>query len=61
MKSDLEAEAVRATEMLRGRLVSKVWRHRPGEIVLEFDDGTRLFVDSSAPLELSITGNSDDE
>ena len=61
LQSDLEAEAIRATEMLRGRVVRQVWRHRPGEIGLEFEDGTRLFVDSSSTLELSITGNSEDE
>lgn len=61
MKADLEAEATRATEMLRGRVVKQVWRHRPGEIGIEFEDGTRLFADASSALELSITGAFEDE
>jgi hypothetical protein len=61
MQSDLETEAIRATEMLRGRVGRQVWRHRPGEIALQFEDGTRLFVESRSPLELSITGTPEDE
>jgi hypothetical protein len=53
---DLENEGVRATELLRGRTVSVVRRHREKEILIEFDDGTRLIVDSQSSLELSITG-----
>jgi hypothetical protein len=34
-----------------------VWRHRPGEVGIEFNDGTRLFVDSvSNGLDFSVTG-----
>lgn len=61
MKADLEAEAARATKMLRGRIVKQIWRHRAGEIGIEFEDGTRLFVDASSALELSITGTFEEE
>lgn len=55
-KAALNKEAKKATVMLKGKVVSKVWRHRPKEIGLEFADGTRLFVDMEEEgLELSIT------
>ncbi len=60
-KSKLELEAARATEMLRGKTVWTVWRHRQGEVTVQFTDGTRLFVDhTSDGVELSITEGSDD-
>ena len=50
------AEARKATRMLRGKLVKRVWRHRATELGIEFADGSRLFVDAKASgLELSIT------
>ncbi|MGW8201336.1 hypothetical protein [Sphingomonas sp. VDB2] len=51
----LEEEEERATSMLLGRVVVRVLRFREHEVLIEFDDGTRLFVDAAAPLELSIT------
>jgi len=52
----LRKEAKEATEMLRGKIVDKVWRHRPKEIGIQFTDGSRLFVDMETDgLELSIT------
>jgi len=55
--SSLEEEAKRATEMLSGKTISLIHRHRSGEVLIEFTDGTRLFVDrSETGLELSITG-----
>jgi hypothetical protein len=55
-ESELEIEARRATEKLRGKVVSVVWRHREGEVGIEFTDGTRLFVDQTpVGVELSIT------
>ncbi|MBA4747334.1 MAG: hypothetical protein H2056_01335 [Sphingopyxis sp.] len=53
----LDEEALRATKMLAGRIVSHVRRFSSKEILVEFADGTRLFVDSSADVELSITGD----
>jgi hypothetical protein len=38
-ESRLRMEAQRATEMLRGKTVSVVWRHRPGEAAIQFADG----------------------
>ena len=52
----LEEEARWATELLKGKVVDVVWRHRPKEIGIRFTDGTRLFVDHEPEgLELSIT------
>ncbi len=57
MSSPLQDEANRATEMLHGKVVKRVWRHRDRELGIEFEDGTRLFADvTQAGLELSITG-----
>ncbi|WP_332777509.1 hypothetical protein [Polaromonas sp.] len=54
--SQLEDEAERVSELLRGKVVARVIRHRPTEVLLEFTDGTRLFVDRAADaLELSIS------
>lgn len=53
---DLASESDTATEMLKGRSVRVVRRHRETELLIEFEDGTRLFVDSQTALELSITG-----
>jgi hypothetical protein len=56
---DLKQESERATEMLKGKVVEKILRHREKEVGLEFTDGTRLFVDAhDGELELSITGGS---
>ena len=53
----LEEEAARATEFLRGKTVLNVWRHRDGEVVIQFNDGTRFFASAlNDSLELSITG-----
>ena len=52
----LSEEAKRATRMLKGKAVRVVRRHRRGELLIEFDDGTRLFVDHvTLGLELSVT------
>lgn len=56
MMHDLEKEAQQATRMLSHKVVHALWRHRPGEVVIQFADGTRLFIDrTSDDLELSIT------
>jgi hypothetical protein len=58
--ADLENEAATATKLLEGKSVKVVRRHRANEVMIEFDDGTRLFVDSiSDPLDLSVTGGSE--
>ena len=49
-------ESARATELLRGKVVARVVRNRPSEVLVEFTDGTRMFVDQTdGALELSIT------
>jgi hypothetical protein len=61
-RKELEDEALRATDLLKGKTVQTVWRHRQKEVGIEFTDGTRLFVDQTdAGLDLSITeGGADD-
>ncbi|MET4065534.1 hypothetical protein ABID58_000308 [Bradyrhizobium sp. S3.2.6] len=57
MTRNLDDEATRLTELLRGKVVKVMWRHRPKEIGIEFNDGTRLFVDAvDDGLDLSVTG-----
>lgn len=57
----LEEEAKGATELLAGRVVETIWRHRPGEIVIRFTDGARLSVDiNGVALELSVTNCSNE-
>jgi hypothetical protein len=54
---NLDDEGDRLTQFLRGKTVKVIRRHRPAEVLIEFDDGTRLFVNNvSAGLEFSITG-----
>ncbi|WP_093080807.1 hypothetical protein [Sphingobium sp. AP50] len=50
----LDEESERATNMLLGKAVKRIARFREKEILIEFEDGARLFVDSTAPLEISI-------
>ena len=53
---DLENEAKKLTDLLQGKSVKVVWRHRAREVVIEFDDGTRLFVNAASdPLDFSVT------
>jgi len=60
MAKELEDEAILATQLLAGKAVALVRRHRISEVVIEFTDGTRLFVDAAGnALELSITGDSE--
>jgi hypothetical protein len=61
-EESLKMEAEHATEMLHGKTVRVVWRHRSKEVVLEFTDKTRLFVDCTTEgAELSITEGQDNE
>jgi molybdopterin-binding protein len=54
---DLKDEAAKLTDLLRGKIVKVVRGHRSREVMIEFDDGTRLFVDNiSDELEFSVTG-----
>jgi hypothetical protein len=57
-KTDLEIEAAKIAGFLVGKYVRRVWRHRSSELVIEFDDGTALYVDwqPDRKLDFSITG-----
>jgi hypothetical protein len=65
MASDAEkfdAEGKRATKLLRGKTVAVVRRHRSGEVLIEFTDHSRIFVDRAGDgLEISITGTETEE
>ncbi len=53
----LEIESMRATELLQSRVVSRIVRPRSTEVLVEFTDGSRLFVDrGNEQIELSISG-----
>jgi hypothetical protein len=53
---ELEDEGTKLTYLIRGKTVKVVRRHRSGEVLIEFDDGTRLFINAiPAGLELSVT------
>jgi len=54
----LEQESERLTELLTGKTLVRVFRHRAWEVGFEFADGTRFFADSieKSPLEISVTG-----
>lgn len=56
----LVKEAKQLESLLSGKIVRRVACHRPTELLLEFTDGTRLFVDrTDEGLELSVTGGGD--
>ena len=56
MKMTLEDESSKATEMLKGKTVAEILRHRKGEVVIKFADGTTFFIDQTPDgLDLSIT------
>ena len=58
---DLDAEAERATELLKGKVVARVARHPEGEVMVEFTDRARLYVDrSDNGVELSVTGGDEE-
>jgi len=56
---NLDQESERATEMLAGKIVTNILRHRRNEVLMEFADGSRLFIDSAADVEMSITGENE--
>ena len=53
---NLEEEAFRATELLKGKTIKEILRNREGEVFIKFTDGTRFFINKKADgLDLSIT------
>jgi hypothetical protein len=56
MTSDLDREGQRLTELLAGKTIKIAKRHRETEIMLEFLDGARLFVNCAQnAMEISVT------
>lgn len=54
---ELKREARQLTRALKGKSVQCVWRHRSNEVGIQFEDGTRFFVDGKPDgLETSLTG-----
>ena len=54
--SATEAETERLNDLLRGKVVKVVRRHRPEEVMIEFTDGTRFFINRIAEgLDFSVT------
>jgi hypothetical protein len=45
---DLEADAAKLTDVLKGKTVKLVKRHRFSELMIEFEDGARLFVNRNS-------------
>ena len=63
-QKQLKNEEGRATELLQGKIVKKILRHRKEEVGIEFEDGTRFFIDwreNANGLDLSITGNFEED
>ena len=58
---NLKEEGVRATMMLKGKKVARIYRHRENEMVIKFKDNTMLIVDSKTPLEPSAGGYTDEQ
>jgi hypothetical protein len=58
----LSDERKELRRLLLGKAVKRCRRHRKNELIVEFEDGTRLYVDGHAngELELSVTGGKDD-
>ena len=61
-KKRLKKEEQRATKLLKGKVVKKIWRNRKEEVVIDFEDGTRFSIDwREIELDLSITGNFEED
>lgn len=42
-------------DLLKSKTVARIFRNKEKEVVIEFEDGTRMFVDSKDKLEVSVT------
>lgn len=63
-KKQLKKEERRATKLLKGKVIKKVWRNRKEEVVIDFEDETRFFIDwreNRNELDLSITENFEED
>lgn len=56
MGMTLEEEAIAASNLLKGKMVVEIVRHKKTEVLIKFNDNTKLFVHQTQDgLELSIT------
>jgi hypothetical protein len=55
--ADLDDEEQRLQSLIADKVIAQVRRHRASELILEFSDGSRLFVNADGQdLDLSVTG-----
>ena len=55
--AQLAAEAERISGLLKGKTLLRVWQHRPEAMGIEFDDGTKLYVERiTGGLDVNIIG-----
>jgi hypothetical protein len=55
--ADLNDDELRLQSLIADKVISRVRRHRPSELMLEFTDGSRLFINvDGQDLDLSVTG-----
>ena len=56
MKMTLAEEEIAASNLLKDKKVVEIVRHKKTEVLIKFNDGTKLFVHQTKDgLELSIT------
>jgi hypothetical protein len=55
VEEQLDEEANKIQKLLAGKSLSRVLRPRENEVVLEFKDGTRLFINTKGKPEFSVT------
>lgn len=55
-QKSLDTEARRMTKLLKGKVVKVCKRPRSQELLIEFECGSRLFIDLNERVEVSITG-----
>ena len=57
---ELEKQGPRIAELLKGLSIESCYRNKSTELIIQFSNGARMFIDSSEPIEISITGVDDD-
>ncbi|MEH6473437.1 MAG: hypothetical protein V7752_19580 [Halopseudomonas sp.] len=62
MEETLEQEATSIEHLLKGKPVSRIFRPSANEVCIEFNDGTRFFIDNQNKDDLgfSVTGGSNE-
>jgi len=54
-KGTLNIKAKKTTDLLRGKVILAMRRYRESEVLIEFTDGTRLYVHAPGDLSLDVT------